>query len=286
MAKRFGTFSSSMIYRIMGAGKREMTAEELAEHKKENPKSRAKLTTCINTPDGPFDTAVEEKYREHKLKRAITNDSTARSLIWGKICERYVFEHRLGMEWADMNSRKRLVNPNNELHTGIPDTERVKDGKKRTGDIKSPYTLTAYCELIENLEKGLEAFKDNHKDYYYQLVSNAELSKASAGDLIIFVPEEEELDKFCDFVYNFDGDEELSPFLIEWVYHEVNAFLEAKEEGREIEPKFPYLPTGSLYNSLSVYEVDFPEQDLKNLRTRIEMATKAVKDKIKAINGK
>lgn len=270
--KRATTFSSSQAYRLMNAGKRPMTKNELADYKAENPKGRAKLTTSMDTPDGTMQTYVKEKFRETMLCRSINSDSNARSLVWGKIMERYVFENKLDLSYRHMNSQERLVHYEIDCWTGVPDTLR---NKERVGDVKCPWTLTSFCDTIEAMWSA-ETLAQEKPEHYWQLVSNSCLVPCDKAELIVYVPKASELPKIKEFVENFEGDDDLTPFQVEWISHEIGSYLDAGKK-----PSFPYLPDASRYNDFNRMEFDVPKASQELLKQRVLMAEKLLKEKLK-----
>ena len=267
--ERFSTFSSSNIYRLTGLGTREMTPEEILEHKKENSKSRKKTIKHRDTPNDQFYNYVKEKKREAKLKREINTKAYTRPIIWGIVCELYVFEKKLGLEYSNMNKVGRLIHGEIENWTGIPDT--FQKTKKIVGDIKCPSSLIKFCDLIENHQQSVEIFKENHFDYYWQLVSNTILTGEDKSESIFFVPYLRDLEEIGDFVDNLPQEElpkDLEWFQIQFISEEIKSYL----ENGKMPMSIPYLPNDSEYKSFNSFVFDIPQEDIDFLTERVKKA--------------
>ena len=247
---RNGNFSSSSIYKLCSKGRGALTVENVG---------------------ASFITYVKEKKRETKLKRSISNSVNTRPIIWGKICELYIFAKKLDTSFSDMNNVGRLTHVNHPRWTGVPDTFRRK--QLVVGDIKSPSSLIKFCDLVEHIEMGLSAFKASHADYYWQLVSNAILTGVDKAELLFYIPYLSELKEIKEFVTNIQ-EEDLPPdlelFQIEWITHEINAFIEFGKKPIQI----PYLPNECEYKDFNVFTFNIPQEDKDFLTARVKMAIK------------
>jgi hypothetical protein len=245
--QRFGTFSSSAAHKLIKLGSRKMTADELIEFKKNNPKSTKK-----NCADGFSEaglTYIKETGYELKLGRALGSEQGARATSWGTFVESIVFG-KLDLSYK-LESQIRLAHKTVERWTGAPDTIR----ENVVGDIKCPWTLKSFCETVEAMEIGIEAFKELRPEYYWQLVSNAILTDSGKGEIIIYVPYLSELEPIREEANNYDGDQNKIAF-INWA------------EDNEL----PYLPDGGHYKNLNKLEFDIPEEDKIFLTERIILA--------------
>lgn len=185
---RIGNFTSSQIYRLMGAPK-------------------------------PRKTYIDECNFARKLGRSLNADRSARATSWGKLCERRAFDI-LPLEYQ-LTSLDTITHPEYSCWAGSP------DGVSETAvyDIKCPYTLKSFCELNEI--KTAEQLRDEYPEYYFQLISNAILTGKDKAELIVYCPYKSELDAIrtlCndmpqEEIYNYfwianANDNEL-PYLIE-----------------------------------------------------------------------
>jgi len=251
---RCGNFTSSEIVRLMANGKK---AGELGK---------------------PFYSYIQECNWERQLGKSIDNESNARPLSWGKLCEKYVFQHILGTEYR-MCAQDTIVHPLIDCWAGSPDGEKFDEGKTVT-DQKSPMTLKSFCELVEPLYQGLtgmeamnairEGKKNDqgieiispHKEgdtYFYQLVSNAILTKSKYAELIVFCPYKEELEAIREFASLIDDPAEQRKYY--WI-------VQAQDD------ELPYLLKGGKYSNLNTIRFEVPESDKVALTTRVGMGNK------------
>ena len=128
-------------------------------------------------------TYIEEVKMEIALGRALTGaDSGGKECTWGNLVEKRVFD-LLPMHYL-LESRTRFAHPEIPQWTGAPDLLT----KELVGDIKSPYTLKSFCNLVRCMEAGIETLKDEYPEYYWQLVSNAIINDCKYAELIIYCP--------------------------------------------------------------------------------------------------
>lgn len=195
---RHGNFTSSNIYKLMSDGSRDMTPEEIAEHRKLNPKSKAK-----KIKDGlgvAALTYIKQKKREIDLGRNLQKEGGGRPTSWGNLVEKRV--HEL-LPWEyNLQSDVRYVHEELERWTGSPDM--LTDDK--VCDIKCPFSLDVYCDKADIMVKNdLEALKSDFPDNYWQLVSNAILTERNQAELIIYCPYMKELIQIHEMVQNYEG---------------------------------------------------------------------------------
>lgn len=290
--QRFSNFSSSSIYRLAGTTgdvkhcfftkltnkkpARVFTDEKEADqYEKENP-TLHRVKTDTRTESAAFYSYIEEKFREYKLNRSINTDVNTRPIVWGKVLEMYVFKHKLGLEYTEMNERGRLFHADIENWCGVPDSMK---NKTVVTDTKCPSSMVNFCNLVDDMAAGLEQFKKNQKEYYYQLVSNAILTGVKKAELIVYVPYEKDLLSLFNYVDNLDNNA-LKPLKlvernIEFIFYELLNF----QDGENYAPNIPYLPEGSKYKDLNKFEFDIPEADIKFLTQRVKKASELFKKK-------
>jgi len=251
---RIGNFSSSSIFKLASFGRGQKTLENVG---------------------ASYHTYIKEKKRESKLKRGINSKAFTRPLIWGIICELYVFDRKLNTSFSNMNNVGRLSHTEIEHWTGIPDTIRRKE--LVVGDIKCQSSLIKFCDLVEDTELGIEAFKKNHADYYYQLVSNAILTGVSKAELLFYVPYLSELEQIRDFVEGLDEQDlpiDMEIHQIQWIVSEINAYTTFGKKPISL----PYLPDDSDYKDFNQFTFDVPKEDEEFLTERVKMAIKELNE--------
>ncbi|AKG94235.1 hypothetical protein AVT43_gp61 [Polaribacter phage P12002L] len=252
--KRFSNFSSSAIYKLASKGRGALT---------------------IDNVGSSFYTYIKEKKREKKLNRSISNTVYTRAIIWGIVCELYIFAKKLDTSFSDMNNVGRLTHPDFENWTGVPDTFRRIE--LVVGDIKSPSSLIKFCDLIENTEEGLESFKINHPDYYWQLVSNAILTGVDKAELLFYIPYLSEMKDILYFVEHIEQESlplDLDLAQIQWIANEINAFVTFGKNPIQI----PYLPNDCEYKDFNTFLFDVPNTDKEFLTERVKMAIEKLKN--------
>lgn len=229
---RIGCFTSSKIFNLM----------------KEGPKP--------GSFGKPFHTYIQEKKFEQKLKRSISTDVSTRPMLWGKFLESRV-HNMLGMAYRHVFDET-LQHPKYNFWSGSPDF--INDTDDVVCDSKCPQPK-AFCELVENCSKGIEAFKDNHEDYYWQLVSNALITGKNFIELIVYMPYESELEEIRAEVENADLEEP-------WKYRFITESLKCE---------LAYLPDDSEYKNLNIFRFPLDKLDANLLTQRVLEASLILK---------
>jgi len=197
----------------------------------------------------PAITYIKERNFERKLGRAISAESNARPLAWGKLLEKRVFD-LLGLEYI-LCSHETIIHPTIEYWSGSPDA-RKDDGT--VCDVKCPETLKSFCILSEC--KTIDDVRQNHdkgEEYYWQLVSNAVLTNSNKAELIVYMPYLSELQEIRDLCFSVPPDEAYKYY---WI---------ANGNDEEL----PYLPDGCFYKNMHVISFDVPEADKELLKERV-----------------
>lgn len=225
---RVGNFTSSEIHRLTGNGK------------------------AAGSFGKAFETYVQEKNFERKLGLSLGTESNARPLIWGNFLERRVFD-MLGPDY-ELTSQVTKMHPTIDCWAGSADC--IKHGKTRIlPDIKCPYTRKSFCELLEC--KNGEDLKNYAPDYYFQVVSNAIINNCEAGELIVYMPYQSELNEIREATGGIDT---LQKNLI---------FINGAED-----EELPHLPDGGFYKNLNIIPIEIPTIDKEFLTARVLAAQK------------
>lgn len=194
----------------------------------------------------PALTYIQEKIYERKLKRSISTDAETRPTIWGKFLEPRV-HNLLGLDYEHVNDVT-LRHSKYPFWVGSPDFRKTK----LVADSKCPQPK-AFCELVENCSKGIETFKAQHEDFYWQLVSNACITNSDKIELIVYMPYEDELDEIREVAMNYDDyDQYKYRFIYESSKHQL-----------------AYLPNNSEYKNLNIFTFPLIEEDAKFLETKV-----------------
>ena len=261
---RIGNFTSSEIVSLTSMGKRDMTAEELAARPKTGKGSK---TTQIDSGLGDKAlTYIDETNMERRLGRSLTDEVSARPLLWGKLCEMQAFE-KLGLEYI-ITSQETKVHPEIQYWAGSKDCYKLDEGGT-VGDIKCPLTLKSFCQLVQPIYDGCEdpmtalrnGYTDKngfshppHKDaekYFWQLVSNACIEEVDNAELIVYMPYENELDEIKMMAKQSENSDKLG-FII---YAD--------------DDELPYIKTGWFYKNINIIRFSVRNEDKDFLKGQV-----------------
>lgn len=185
-----------------------------------------KLTTlATNKKDfgKPALTYIQEKRYELNLGRRLNSESNSKPTDWGNICEKLAYDTIEDFEYS-LVSKIRFEHQTISNWNGCPDLVK----SNYVGDIKCPYTLKSFCQLIDCFS-DINLLKKEYPEYYWQLVSNAILTNSSICELYVFVPYKEQLSTIKQIAnannvanwLNYASDESL-PYLIKGQSNYVN----------------------------------------------------------------
>jgi hypothetical protein len=231
---RTGNFTSSEIFTLMSEGKK------------------------AGTLGAPGLTYIAETNMERRLGRGLDNETTARPTSWGNLCEGHVFS-MLPLSYSAV-SKESIMHPSIDCWAGTPDSVcyEYETGQKTVADVKCPFTLKSFCQLIDAWQLGgIKAIRAYHKDgekFYWQIVSNAILTGCNFGELIIFAPYRSELPLLKMLAQHDD-------FM--WVYYAADNEL-------------PWIPDAGYYQNLNCFRFPIPEEDKKALTDRVLEARKSL----------
>ncbi len=227
ITSRAGNFTSSSIYRLMGSAK-------------------------------VMDTYLEEKRFERKLKRQLSKEVSTRPISWGHYCEERVMNLLLDTSYKNVHET-RFTHPTINNWTGSPDFLRPE--LKITGDVKS-FELKMFCKVLDNYENGLNVFKKEHDDIYWQLVSNTILTDSVSAELILYVPYFSELNDTVSGIVGIKTSiEEITDKKFQWIkYAEDDEMVYLMEDGD--------------YKNLNILKFEIPAEDRALLTSRVELANK------------
>lgn len=260
---RSGNFTNSEIVALTTMGSRDMTAEELEQHKKGNPKSRK--TTIASWPGQKAITYIRETNMERRLDGPLEIESNARPLLWGKLLEVILFAW-LGIEYS-LKSSETILHKILRWWAGSPDGEKTDT----VIDMKAPYTRKSFCMLVQPLYDGLTGkaamdairfgYKDNngfdhdkHPDgekYYWQLVGGAVLLNKKFAELIVYMPYESEV-------------EAIKAEAMKEKHGGKYFFISMANEG-----ELPFLPEDGYYKNINIIRFEVPEEDKLLLTKRV-----------------
>jgi hypothetical protein len=197
-------------------------------------------------------TYLQELAYEKKLGRGLGTESNARPLTWGKFVESRVFE-LLGLEYS-------LVSTDTLQHDSIAHWSGTPDGvtKDSVIDIKCPFTMKSFCELVEIIEsKSIETFKSEKPEYYWQLVSNAVLTEKTHAELIVYCPFQSELMDIRIACDNYEGADQ----------YKLRFIAESSDD------ELPYIIDGGNYSNINIFKFEVPVSDMELLTNKIQSIT-------------
>lgn len=226
---RLKAFTSSQMHRLMGAPK-------------------------------PRKTYIEECKYERRLGRSLNNDHSARPTTWGHLVEKRAFD-LLGMEYQ-LNSKDVIVHPEIETWAGTPDGTK---NYTTVYDIKCPYTLKSFCELMEVFAAdSAEVLKIEYPEHYWQLISNSVLTGCKYAELIVYMPYQSELNEIIDMAGNAPTEE---LYKYKWINFAADGEL-------------PYIIEGSYYHNLNILSFEVPESDKEALKAQILESSKELIEQV------
>jgi hypothetical protein len=227
---RIGRFTSSGVWQLMTNGR------------------------TAGTTGKPFETYVKQKAREKKLFRSITNDASSKPTSWGKYLEKRAFS-KLDIEYS-------LTSDVTTEHPKIPNFAGSTDGLKfdveRTVfDIKCPFTLTAFCDMVECTTD--EMLLKEFPEYFYQLIANSMIHNTKWCELIVYVPYLSELSDIRIGV-KYEGNSKE----IQWIEYAENYEL-------------PYIHPHSNYKDLNFLRFEAKQEYKDALTERLLLANELIK---------
>lgn len=234
MSSRVGNFSSSEIHKLMSKGRGNWSVENVG---------------------APFKTYIRDKVWESRLGRSLTQRQNSRITTWGLFVEKIVFD-KLSLNY-ELVSKTRYKHPEIERWTGMPDL--VTRDNTVVSDIKCPWTLTSFCEIVDAMAEGVEAFKLARPEYYWQLVSNSILTGIDQAEIIVYVPYKEGLEVIKEAANNHSWDGSLTENDVQFINY-------ASDE------ELPYLIKGKPYQDLNALRFEVPQEDKDLLTARVKMA--------------
>lgn len=135
-------------------------------------------------------------------------------------------------------------------------------GEKKVGEIKCYYPLNFYLLASDLLNKDLGVIKKNHKEEFWQVISNAIIHEVDKCEIIAYMPQFSVLEKIRDILENTDFVETVLEDEI-WKYRFI--FEKPIEE-------LPHIPKDCDFPSLVKFEFEPSQEDKLFLTDRITRA--------------
>ena len=232
---RIGRFTSSQIWKLMTDGRGE------------------------NGLGSPAITYIEEKRAERCLGRSIDLGAHSPALVWGKVMEVVGFEQEMGLDYS-LCSTETITHPKYKFWSGSPDARTVN----KAVEMKCFYPK-AYYELSRDLMlEDLQKIKANHKEIYWQVLSNSILLGLNKAEIIAFTPTEKQLIEVREKLLNTDFAMEklgMKDWQVRWIY---------EKELYEL----PYIPGNIQWPNCVKFEFDVNTEDVIALTKRVLLAEK------------
>lgn len=210
----------------------------------------------------PALTYIEERNMERLLGRRIDTEMNAKATTWGNHLESIAFDLIPSISYS-LTSKDTLQHQTIPFWKGSPDGkfQDFVNGIEVDGvfDIKAPYTLKSFCLLVTPMYthndgniaiEEIKQTEDGYK-YYWQIVSNAILTGVNIGELIVYMPYEDNLSEIRD---EADGDPDKY-----WIWSSSDEEL-------------PSIKRGGYFNDLNIIRFDIPQEDKDALTELVERA--------------
>lgn len=207
---------------------------------------------------------IEKKVYESRLGRRIQNETTSKSMSWGRAMELFSFQ-KLGIEYV-LTSDLTIKNKDIENWVGSPDGYKEKDSVLTVFDIKCPYLLQ-YCRLADMCISGdVQKFKDEEPIYFWQLVSGSILTGATHGELVITIPYRDELHQLKGIIDKINSEDA-------YEYYWIEAALNSGKFDQ-----LPHIIRDTYYQNLYTLNFKIEQSDIDFLTERVIMANEIRKN--------
>lgn len=226
--ERYGTFSSSNIWKLMT---KDRSGKGMGEKGK---------------------TYIKQVNHEIRLGRPVNVEHDALPTSWGHLVESRVFD-LLPLNYA-LVSKKRLFHPEIIHWSGAPDLI----SEDCESDVKCPWNLAKFCEKVEALKNGIQAYKDEFPEDYWQHLSNCLLLKENGFpvkyfEAIIYTPYKRELEEIREIAKTLQNGVANKGYRI--------VFLD--------DDALPWLHEGGKYKNLNIFRFPIPKVDSEDLTVRV-----------------
>lgn len=216
--ERLGNFTSSQVHRLMGA-------------------------------PGKAKTYIEECNMERRLGRPVGKEVSSKEMSWGIVGEMRCFD-LLGTQYR-LVSQETIKHHEIDFWSGSPDG----DTKDAVIEIKCPFTMKSFCELVDIIESGdAQNLRDEKESYYWQIVSNACLTGKDFGELIVYCPYQSELSEMKKLADNVPVEDLWKTRWLEWAQDE----------------ELPFILNDGNYCNVNILRFEIPETDKSLIRTKIQ----------------
>lgn len=175
---RTGRFTASQMHRLIKSGKRYMTPDELSSHKKEFPKSQAKMTEDASKFSDDGETYILEKVAE-TLTGEVVGTPYSHATAWGEDLEPVAAEAFLKKNGFEGQIISFI--PYGDHAGGSPD--RIVNGNELL-EIKCPYNSKNQINYL--LLTDQYDLKNLFPEYYWQVMSNILFADAPLAHFVTY----------------------------------------------------------------------------------------------------
>lgn len=232
-----------------------------------NPTAKAKADGAIFGK--PALTYIKQCKWERNLGRSLDTKTSTRPMAWGKLLEIFYFQNLGKVEYTPLMDEP-IGHINIKDWYGSPDA--INNSLDAVSELKCPYTLTSFCELVEPIYNGLTGMdamnyiRDKHTDgekYYWQCVSNAILTGKDVAELIIFMPYKSQLQELRELAEMQDSEVQKDYYFV----------------GSGSDEELPHLVDGGYYKSENSIVFEVPKEDIQFIESRVKLASEILNSK-------
>lgn len=193
-----------------------------------------------------FYTYAKEIAAEVFIGRTSKTEVKTQPMKWGSLMEVILFQ-KLGMGWTMEHKNTVLHHKYGHIWSGTPDLV----AKEICAEAKC-YEPKKFGQLAMCLRKNdVSLLKEEFKEEYWQVVSNAVLTKKPKAMIMAFMPKKTELEEIIKKIEETDFLEENGLNVADY-YFMSKANIES----------LPYLPDDSPIDSINTMEFEVPEEDV------------------------
>lgn len=211
-------------------------------------------------------TYIEQRAMELDLGRGIDLPLNKWEVNWGKVWEPYVY-WQLGAEYK-MCIDQSKEHPDYHFWSGAKDF-KIPNG---VSELKC-YQMEKFYKYTKCLlKKDIQLLKENFKEEYWQIVSNACIDNVKFGEAISFMPTEEMLLEMKDLIENSDYVEKQlkdDPFKYKFIVDRPLWDL-------------PFIPEHSKFPSMTKFRFEVPQEDKDFLTERVIKANELLTEIVTA----
>lgn len=190
---------------------------------------------------------IRNKRYEKRLGKSLDSEIGSKSTSWGTLVEK-IAQRSLPFEY-NYQSIDTIKHPDIDGWCGTPDYV----GNGLVGDIKCPWTLVSFCELVDSIEKN--TIKETHPEYYWQLVSNACITRSDMAELTIFCPFLSQLESIRELARSQEEDQHKYTFI-----------------NFSLDEDLPYILDGGGYKNTYSFKWNVNPEDKQKLTDAVKLA--------------